>query len=129
MHKQTISYGWFSRTCLKPVSVFCMLLLLFLTVMNYFVYSDATRKADVQNAIAGSDDAATGLPGAPPAGPDEKSPDAPVSVNEEFIHKHAQLSDPFWVNCYFDYLVAGCDKLHVTHFEIVSPPPDVFLHS
>ncbi|HSB92906.1 MAG TPA: hypothetical protein VLC28_07305 [Flavitalea sp.] len=97
--------------------------------MNYFVYSDSNGKADVQNALAGNDDPAAGLAGGSPAGPDEKSPDAPVSVNEEFIHKHAQLSDPFWVNCYFDYLVAGSDKLHVTHFEIVSPPPDVFLLS
>ena len=124
MRKLIISYGWFSRTCLKPVSVFLMSLLLFLTVMNYFVYGDGSSKTDIQNALAGCDDSASGIPGGSPAGPDEKSPDAPVSVNEEFIHKHTQLTDPFWINCYFDYLVAGSEKLHVTHFEIVSPPPD-----
>ena len=124
MPKLIISYGWFSRTCLKPVSVFLMSLLLLLTVMNYFVYGDGSSKAGIQNALAGADEGATGIPAGSPAGPDEKSPDAPVSVNEEFIHKHTHLSDPFWIKCYFDYLVAGSEKLHVTHFEIVSPPPD-----
>lgn len=117
-----ISYGWFSRTCLKPVSVFLMSLLLFLTVMNYFVYSADNTDGGITNAT--TDDNASGLPGTSPAGPDEKSPDAPVTVNEEFIHKHTQLSDPFWINCYLSYLDADSEKLHVIHFEIVSPPPD-----
>ena len=125
MPKLVISYGWFSRTCLKPVSVFLMMLLLFLTVMNDFVYGEGNSNSDIQNALAGSDEGSSGIPGTSPAGPDEKSPDAPISVNEEFIHKHTQLSDPFWINCYFNYLVAGSEKLHVIHFEIVSPPPDV----
>ena len=125
MPKLVISYGWFSRTCLKPLSVFLMMLLLFLTVMNYFVYGEGNSNSDIQNALAGSDEGSSGIPGTSPAGPDEKSPDAPISVNEEFIHKHTQLSDPFWTNCYFNYLVAGSEKLHVIHFEIVSPPPDV----
>jgi hypothetical protein len=124
MNKLMISYGWFSRTCLKPVSVLLMSLLLFLTVMNYFVYSEDNCEAAIENALAGSDDGNTGFPAASPAGPDEKSPDAPVSVNEEFIHKHTHLTDPYWTNYYFNYLISGSEQLHVTHFEIVSPPPD-----
>ena len=104
-----------------------MLLLLFLTVLNSIVYSESYNEAGIENGLAGSDDGGSPscFPNGSPAGPDEKSPDAPVTVNEEFIHKHTALSDPFWINCYFRYLVADSEKLHVTHFEIVSPPPDM----
>lgn len=96
-----------------------MSLLLLLTIQNVFVYGGDVQEASVA-ATAGSDDNA----GSNPAGPDEKSPNAPVSFNEEFIHKHTELADPFWTNCFFNFVVTDTDKLHVTHFEIVSPPPD-----
>src|SRR4051812_35984894 len=108
MRKLVISYGWSSRTWLKSVSVFLMSLLLFLTVMNYFVYSEDHSDTAIENAA--SEDGTSGLRGGSPAGPDEKSPDAPVTVNEEFIHKHTQLSDPYWINCFFSYLVEDAAK-------------------
>jgi len=92
--------------------------------MNYFVYSDNNDCAENENILAGTDDNSAGFPGGNPAGPDEKSPDTPVSINEEYIHKHTEISDPFWVNCNIKYIVEGSENLHVTHFEIVSPPPD-----
>ena len=126
MSTRSVSSNIFSRTCLKPVAVFLMTLLLFLTVMNYFVYGNKKQEKGIENLLAGTNDN-SGIPGGNPAGPDEKSPDSPVSVNEEFIHKHTELSDPFWVNCYFKYIVEGSENLHVTHFDIVSPPPDVMI--
>ena len=127
MNARSVTFNLFSRAWLKSVSVLLMSLLLFLTVMNYFVYSDIKDCAGIENLLAGTDDNSTGIPGGNPAGPDEKSPDAPVSVNEEYIHKYTELSDPFWINCYVKYIVEGSEKLHVTHFEIVSPPPDVMI--
>ena len=124
MNRRFITYRFIAGTCLKPLSVFLMSLLLFLTALNYFVYSNGKAETGIENAMAGTDDSSNGLPGVNPSGPDEKSADAPVSLTEEFIHKHTELSDPFWINCYFKYIVADSEKLHVTHFEIVSPPPD-----
>lgn len=122
--KRAVIFGFMPSAILKPISVFLMGLLLFLTVLNYFVYGGERDKLDIAGVVVSADDEQSATPAANPAGPDEKSPDAPISVNEEFIHKHTELTNPFWTNYYFRYLVADAEKLHVTHFEILSPPPD-----
>jgi hypothetical protein len=124
MSKGFGSYRFVTGACLKPLTVFLMSLLLFLTVLNYFAYSTSSSKAGTENVFADTEEGSGGLLNTNPAGPDEKSPDTPVSITEEFIHKHTELADPFWINCYFKYIVAGSEQLYVTHFEILSPPPD-----
>lgn len=116
--------GFLHPAFLKPLSVFLMGLLLFLTVLNYFVYSGDRDDIDLAGIVLSADDEQSAAAVGNPAGPDEKSPDAPVSVNEEFIHKHTELTNPSWTNYFFKYMVADAEKLHVTHFEILSPPPD-----
>jgi hypothetical protein len=102
-------------------AVMMMLLLVFLTCINQFIYS-SPDKDDVAVAWNSNDkDPGPCYPNGP-AGPDEKSPDAPVSI-EEFIHEHQSPVNPFWANALFEHLIHEADKLCVVHFEIHSPPP------
>ena len=99
-----------------------MLLLVFLTSINQFIYS--SDKDDV--AVAWNADEEEPSPCYPqsPAGPDEKSPDAPVSINEEYIHDHHTDVNPFWANALFTHMIHEADKLRFVHSEIHSPPPN-----
>jgi hypothetical protein len=107
----------------KIVSAVSMILLLvFLTCINQFLYgSDKEPVAAAWNC----DDSDPG-PCYPngPAGPDEKSPDAPVSINEEYIHEYHSAVNPFWANALFKHMIHEADKLCVVHLEIVLPPPN-----
>jgi hypothetical protein len=104
-------------------AVTMMLLLLFLTCVNQFVYGSS--QADVAASWnCNEEDPGPGYPNGGPAGPDEKSPDAPVSINEELIHFHETHESPFWANALFEHRIHQSDKLCVVHFEILSPPPN-----
>jgi hypothetical protein len=96
----------------KIISAISMIfLLVFLTCVNQFIYGSCDK--DAISACSNS-----------PAGPDEKSPDAPVSINEEYIHDHESPVNPFWANALFAHMIHEADKLTVVHFEILSPPPN-----
>jgi hypothetical protein len=108
----------------KIISAVSMILLLaFLTCINQFLYGSTDKEPAA--AAWNSDDSEPG-PCYPngPAGPDEKSPDAPVSINEEYIHEYHSAANPFWANALFEHMIHEADKLRVVHFEILSPPPN-----
>lgn len=116
-----ISRNVTARKIVSAVSM--MLLLLFLTCVNQFVY--ASNQADlVTSWDCNDEDPGPCYPNGP-AGPDEKSPDAPVSINEELIHFHETHESPFRANALFEHMIHQADKLCVVHFEILSPPPNV----
>lgn len=93
-----------------------------LTNANYFIYPSVADTAVVELTES---DPAPGMPNpGSPAGPDEKSPNAPVSFNEEYVHKQEDLHNPFWTNHMFQYMIQQSEKLDVVHFEILSPPPE-----
>lgn len=107
----------------KWVSVLSMmLLLLFLTNVNQFIYSSGKDSSFISWNCE-DDDSRPCLPGNP-AGPDEKTPDAPVSINEEYIHHHESPVNPFWANALFEHMIHAADKLCQVHSEIHSPPPN-----
>jgi hypothetical protein len=103
-------------------SVTMILLLLFLTTVNQFIYSDENGNAPIAWNSEESEPG-TGYP-SNPAGPDEKSPDVPVSFNEEYIHDHHSGVNPFWANALFEHMIHEADKLRFVHSEIHSPPPN-----
>ena len=104
-----------NKTAARVISaVAMMLLLLFLTCVNQFIYSSPDKDA-VSVAWDGDER---------PAGPDEKSPNAPVSINEEYIHEHEWPVNPFWANALFEHKIHEADKLCVVHFDILVPPPN-----
>lgn len=107
----------------KKFSAGCfVVLLLLLTNINYAVYSD-NQQDHISWADAGnSEESETGCP--QPAGPDEKSPNAPVSFNEEYIHEHAGVIDPFNINPLFEHMIHEAEKLCVVHFDLFVPPPE-----
>lgn len=103
-------------------AVTMMFLLLFLTCVNQFIFGSG--KSDVAFSWNCEDEDPGPCYPNSPAGPDEKSPDAPVSINEELIHFHDTHDSPFWANSLFEHMIHQADRLCVVHFEILSPPPN-----
>ena len=104
------------------LAVVMMVLLTFLTSANYFVY--LSGDAQVTSAFAlNADEDAEAFPGSP-SGPDEKSPGAPVSFSEEYIHGHIEHSDFLLMNRLFTHLISASEKIELVHFELLSPPPE-----
>lgn len=101
-----------------------MFLLLLLTSINFFIYSSPDYKTQqVVQACTGNEDSSDNYP-CNPAGPDEKSPNSPVSLTEEYIHDGEQLDDPFWTNSLFQHMIHEAEKLCIVHCERFSPPPE-----
>ena len=103
-----------------------ILLLLFLTSVNYFLYSPSGQSASAKILVCtdtSDDGSATDLPNSP-AGPDEKSPNTPVSITVEYVHEHEDPINPLWMNTIFTHKVHESEKLRVVHFELLSPPPE-----
>jgi hypothetical protein len=109
----------------KRFSAVCMImLLLFLTSINYLLYAgDNNQDLIVWTATDNNEDSDSGFPGSP-TGPDEKSPNPPVSFNEEYIHEHAAVTNPFSINPLFTHKIHEAEKLCIVHFDLFVPPPE-----
>jgi hypothetical protein len=102
------------------LAVGLMLLLLFLTSINFFVYSSGQEQAELVLNTGAEEDSSP----CSPSGPDEKPPANPISVNEEYLHGHDEISDPFLINKLFVHMVTASEKIELVHFELLSPPPE-----
>lgn len=124
MHNQHAIFQWvFPNAFSRFLSVIMMALIMLLTNANYFLYPGSVENVtpvDLTETDGGHEIPAQGNP----AGPDEKSPNAPVSFNEEYVHRQEDLHNPFWTNHLFQYMIQQSEKLDVIHFEILSPPPE-----
>jgi len=100
-----------------------MLLLLLLTSMNFFLYPSSDTKAKSCWSPTTGGDEESPETGNNPAGPDEKSPNKPISVNEEYIHEGPEVENPLWVNMLFEHKIHEADKLQIVHYELITPPP------
>jgi hypothetical protein len=110
----------------KIVAAAMMLLLLWITGIN-FLYLTKSKPCSLITCTdnSGDDDDSGNACSNNPAGPDEKSPDAPVSITEEFIHEYHNPVNPDWVDAFFQHQVHETEKLCVVHTEYFSPPPEV----
>ncbi len=118
MRKPVIKISTLRRLWEKATSVAMTLLLLLLTGINYLIYAPAEP-----DDLIGEVESTASFPGSP-AGPDEKSPNGPVSINEEYVHDHENPVNPFWANALFEHMIHEADKLCFVHFELISPPPE-----
>jgi hypothetical protein len=108
----------------KIISAITMIFLLgLLTCINQFIFGSSDKPSVAVSWSCDDEDPGPCFPNGP-AGPDEKSPDAPVSINEEYIHEHAGVENPFLSNALFEHMIHEADKLRVVHFEILYPPPN-----
>jgi hypothetical protein len=108
----------------RLLSISFIILLLFLTSANYFLYSSPGKAGNIIAwSDGGNEEPSTGFQNSP-AGPDEKSPDTPVSVTEEYVHEHDSPVNPLWTNAIFQHMIHATEKLRVVHFELLSPPPE-----
>lgn len=124
MHNQHTIFQWvLPNACSRFISVFMIALIMLLTNANYFIYPGTAENAGLVELTESEGGQGMPAPGNP-AGPDEKSPNAPVSFNEEYVHKQEDLHNPFWTNHMFQYMIQQSEKLDLVHFEILSPPPE-----
>lgn len=109
----------------KIVATAMMLLLLWITGIN-FLYLTGNKSASLVTCTTTDEDDDCGSTcSTSPAGPDEKSPDAPISVTEEFIHEYHNPVNPLWVDMFFQHKIHETEKLCVVHTELLTPPPEV----
>lgn len=103
-------------------TVFCMSLLLWLTGVNFAVYG-LMDQADPSSAFTLSLPEDDRPSNSNPAGPDEKTPNGPVSVSEEFLHEHQETN--LFLNSgkaltYNQYQSELCHQ----HYPVFTPPPN-----
>lgn len=101
-----------------------MLLLIWITSIN-FLYLSENFGSVLITCIDGDEETGVDCNGGNPAGPDEKSPDAPISISEEFLHIYHSPVNPDWINMFFQHKVHEAEKLCIFHPESFSPPPEV----
>lgn len=102
-----------------------VLLLLWLTSINFVIYSGNFGKGLQQSALVctGEEESSESYP-CNPAGPDEKAPGGPVSIAEEYIHESEHHTNPFWINALFQHKIHEAENTRIVHFELLSPPPE-----
>jgi hypothetical protein len=108
----------------RIVACVMMLLLLWITGINFLYLSKDTRSALITCINADGDEESGADCNSNPAGPDEKSPDAPLTISEEFIHVYHSSVNPDWINMLFQHKVHEAEKLCIFHPESFSPPPE-----
>lgn len=108
----------------KIVASVMMLLLLWITSIN-FLYASKDYSALITCIDADGDEENSADCNTSPAGPDEKSPDAPITISEEFLHEYHNPVNPDWISMFFQHKVHEAEKLCIFHPESFSPPPEV----
>ena len=103
-----------------------VLLLVWLTSINFVIYSSDYLKDMNQNALvctSSGEECPENYP-SNPAGPDEKSPNGPLSMTEEYIHESEHHTNPYWINALFQHMIHEAENTRIIHFERLSPPPE-----
>ncbi len=107
-------------SAVKRLSVWLMILaLVFLTSVNFFIYSSDSVTSILIEVTDGD------LPS--PTGPaEEKSGSGSSSLNilEEMIHEANFYSEMGWFNKVFLHKVAETQKIERVHYDRWSPPPE-----
>lgn len=109
----------------RIVATVMMLLLLWITGINFLYASNEAGSALITCLNADGDEESGADCNRSPAGPDEKSPDAPITITEEYIHEYHSPVNPDWINMFFQHKVHEAEKLCIFHPEYFSPPPEV----
>ena len=109
----------------RIVACAMMLLLVWITSVNFLYLSKDMSSALVTCIdVDGDEDSGVDCNNGNPAGPDEKSPDAPLTISEEFIHTYHNPVNPDWINTFFQHKVHEAEQLCIFHPESFSPPPE-----
>jgi hypothetical protein len=124
--KKTIRKKYTVSPLKRVVAIAMMLLLVWITGINFLYLSKDRHPTQVTCTDTDDDDSNTNCnTNRNPAGPDEKSPDAPITLSEEFIHEYHNPVAPHWTSLFFQHKVHEAEKLCIFHPELFSPPPEV----
>lgn len=108
----------------RIVATAMMLLLLWITGINFLYLTKDPGSALITCTDTSGDEDSDTACNSNPAGPDEKSPDAPITITEEFIHEYHNPVNPDWISMLFQHKVHEAEKLCIFHPERFSPPPE-----
>ena len=108
----------------KVVACAMMLLLLWITGINFLYLSKDPGSSLITCIDPDGDEDNSSNCNQSPAGPDEKSPDAPITLTEEFLHEYHNPVNPDWISMLFQHKVHETEKLCIFHPESFSPPPE-----
>jgi hypothetical protein len=98
--------------------VFC---LLFLTSLNYFIYSPENTAAYAVDAVPGTEESDNDYP---PTGPtEEKTGGSGVTISEEILHElHPEFAFKALDQLYLHH-IAEAENIEMFHPELILPPP------
>lgn len=95
-----------------------MVLLVFLTTLNFVIYSPAVLEQKAATAMVAGDSSQNS------AFPDEKTPDNPNTISEEFLHEPEELNT-LTLTISNSFPIFTSTALLSRALVFVSPPPDL----
>ncbi|MBY0537637.1 MAG: hypothetical protein K2P88_17405 [Chitinophagaceae bacterium] len=112
----------FKKWACQVNAIACIRLLLFLTVANYYVYSNAETKTYSvvldEDSAPQTEDSNSGNP----AGPDEKAPNGPT-LTEEYCHEATQYEFDITIDHKHNWFFL-LKKDKQLSYPTITPPPD-----
>lgn len=111
----------------KIITVVMIQLLLLLTSINYFIYTGNENSGFEKYGFSADGNNTRNDLNTPtnnnPSGPDEKTPDAPASFTEEYVHEVSGYSHPVF-NATSIQHPEYSESLLLAHYQLFTPPPD-----
>lgn len=108
-----------------PLTYLMGILLIWLLNVNHFIYADQ-NSVGVLSEFMVEDVSETPIPSnTNPAGPDEKSPNAPFSFSEEYIHESQLVFYNYLIDEIYLHKIQATELIELVHHELWSPPPEI----
>lgn len=105
------------------IAIAMVMLLVYLTGINFIIYGNKSTDKESYALQVENPGTEQSEENTQPAGPDEKTPDRPVSISEEFLHEQ-QETDILANEILIHHLLLVYSKVSPVHFDLVTPPPD-----
>lgn len=96
--------------------------LLFLTGINFIVYSDYAKSSGIVLEAAEENASSETSPEKPAEG---KSSTSSVNIQEEYVHEMGIVNNLAPVEDPKQYRLLDDAQLAIVHFELLSPPPNI----
>ncbi len=109
------------------LTVAMMALMLWLVNINYCVYNQDELAESLSSLVMedfSENPSASSASSANPAGPDEKSPNAPFSFSEEYLHEDDLIIAGHFFNEIYLHKIYQSSLIDLYHYELLSPPPE-----
>lgn len=118
--KYNRSTSYYISMLKTPLTYLMGILLIWLLNVNYLLYDNVTAVDTLLEEVSESSVPSTSNP----TGPDEKSPNAPFSFNEEYIHENEFVFNHHIIDEIYLHKIQATELIELVHYELWSPPPE-----